>query len=86
LRYGREVAQDSRVEAMSDGQLAALSRRGNGEAFSVLARRWNRPLRRFVARLLGVAAHAEDAGRPLDRKLRVMERVVSGSRCVTCAS
>jgi RNA polymerase sigma-70 factor (ECF subfamily) len=66
---------------MTDAQLATLSQSGSREAFGVLAERWNRPLYRFLHRMLGDEEAARDtcqetllkAYRNLDR-LRDPER------------
>jgi len=48
------------VESMTDAQLASLSQQGSREAFGVLADRWNRPLYRFLNRVLGDEEAARD--------------------------
>ncbi len=47
-------------DAMTDAQLALLSQRGDRRAFSLLARRWDRGLYRFVRRMVGDAEEARD--------------------------
>lgn len=41
------------MESMSDAQLAVLSQGGSRDAFTLLARRWEPRLRRFLRRLVG---------------------------------
>jgi RNA polymerase sigma-70 factor (ECF subfamily) len=45
---------------MSDAQLAVLSQSGDRQAFTVLARRWERRLYHFLHRLLGDPEEAQD--------------------------
>ena len=46
---------------MTDGQLAMLAQSGDQAAFGVLVQRWQRPLERFLGRLLGDDEAARDA-------------------------
>ena len=48
------------MESMTDTQLAVLSQRGDRQAFTVLARRWERRLLLFLLRLLGKREEAQD--------------------------
>lgn len=49
------------VDVMTDGQLATLAQAGDQAAFGVLVRRWQRPLERFLSRLLSDEEAARDA-------------------------
>jgi RNA polymerase sigma-70 factor (ECF subfamily) len=55
------TAGGSRVEPISDAQLALRSRDGDRRAFAMLARRFQAPLFRFLRRLLGDEDAARDA-------------------------
>lgn len=48
------------MESMNDAQLAVLSQGGSREAFTLLARRWEPRLQRFLHRLLGNEDDARD--------------------------
>lgn len=48
------------MQPVTDAELVTMAQAGDREAFSLLARRWSRPLQRFIRRLLGNDEEARD--------------------------